>query len=106
MRIKGGARNTYLRVFISHHPLGGGNVGPALQHVGGHSKRDWRRCGSQRRRGYVEAGCRLAYKHSDGVLILRTRLLHQRDLRDRRVEHRGLLRNFQPAGDSTFVAIV
>ena len=99
-------RDTDLSILVSHQAFGRGNVGPALQHVGGHSQRDGRRRSPQRRDGHAEAGSRLAHQHGDGVLILRARLLHQRQLRQRGVEQRGLLRDFQSAGNATVVAVI
>src|SRR6266536_4748379 len=92
--------------FEGHLALAGGNVGASFEDFGRHAGGDRRRSGVKRGGGEGESGCWPSDEDGDGVLELRALLLDERKLRGSRGKQRGLLRNFQAGGDSTFVTVV
>ena len=106
MRIKRSHRQADLRILKRHLALAGRNVRPALQNLRWNSGGNRWRNGVERRRGQTESRCRLSRQHGDGMFVLRSLLQHELKLCRRRIEQRGLLRDFQPIRDAAFVTTV
>src|SRR6266849_10025573 len=106
MRIKRSRRQADLRIFEGHLTLAGSNVRPALQNLRWNAGGNRWRCGVEWRLGQAERRGGFPRQHGDGMFELSPLLQHERKLRGRRIQQRGLLRDFQPGRDSALVTMV
>ena len=103
-RIVGGLRDTDLRVSGGHQALGFGDVGPALEKIGGKSSVERRRLAFEFARRNVKVWRGAIDEDRDGVFELFALLEDERGLRARGVEQRFFLRDIEAGCDAAVMA--
>ena len=103
-REKGGPGDADLRVGSSHLALGFGDIGAALEKIGGKAGVDGRRLGIQLPGQEVKVRSGMIGKSGDGIFVLFALLTKKDGLGARRIEKRFFLSDIETGGDTASVA--